>query len=368
METASSAILNTPHTSTITAKLYSIQRKNISSLSYPSLSTPRASGLRFRGVRFNGSVNCSSSLSSNTPKIHSQQLALLFEIEGVLMDIYRFGNQQAFNAAFQKLGLDCASWTQPVYLDLVKKSYGDEERMLVLYFNKIGWPTSLPTNEKQSFLKRALSEKKNALDDLIISKTLPLRPGVEIFIDDALEEGIPVVMMMGSGEIKEKVARSIIEKLGSQRVSKIKIIEDEVVKRSLYGQFAPSEGVSSDLGKQSVIGANKAVSAEDLRITNEVSSMLKSSIDINTASSECFENIVAALRAGAEHVDTPIDKCILVAGSQSWVSAAVQIGMLCVAVRSSLTANAEFHGANVALDGFDGEDLTISRLRQIQNI
>ncbi|CAH9111880.1 unnamed protein product [Cuscuta europaea] len=368
METASSAILNTPHTATITAKLYSIQRKKISSLSYPPLTTPRASGLRSRGVRFNGSISCSSSLSSKTPKIPSRQLALLFETEGVLMDIYRFGNRQAFNAAFQKLGLDCASWTQPVYLDLVKKSSGDEERMLILYFDRIGWPTSLPTNEKQSFIKRALLEKKNALDDLIISKTLPLRPGVEAFIDDALEEGIPVVMMMGDSEIKENVARSIIEKLGSQRVSKMKIIEDEVVKQSLYGQFALSEGVSSDLGKQSANGANKAVSAEDLRITNEVSSMLKSSADISTASSECFENIVAALRAGAEYVDTPLDKCILVAGSQSWVSAAEQIGMLCVAVRSSLTANAEFPGANVAMDGFGGEDLTISRLCQIQNL
>jgi hypothetical protein len=78
---------------------------------------------------------CSPSTSENQNP--SQELAVLLEVEGVLMDAYRAGNRQAFNVAFQKLGLDCANWSEPVYLDLVRKCSGDEERMLNLYFNRV---------------------------------------------------------------------------------------------------------------------------------------------------------------------------------------------------------------------------------------
>jgi len=40
-----------------------------------------------------------------------------------------------------------------------RKARGDEERMLVLFFDRIGWPTSLPTSEKGSFMKSVLREK-----------------------------------------------------------------------------------------------------------------------------------------------------------------------------------------------------------------
>jgi hypothetical protein len=40
-----------------------------------------------------------------------------------------------------------------------RKAHGDEKRMLVLFFDRIGWPTSLPTSEKGSFMKSVLREK-----------------------------------------------------------------------------------------------------------------------------------------------------------------------------------------------------------------
>ncbi|RAL49819.1 hypothetical protein DM860_002110 [Cuscuta australis] len=349
MEAAASTVLNNLHNLPVATKLYTVPRRNLFPLSF-SLTAPRALGLRSGGVRFNGPISCSSSNAHQSP---SKQLALLFQVEGVLMDIYCFGNRQAFNAAFRKLGLDCASWTQPVYQDLVKKSFGDEERMLMLYFNRIGWPTSLPTTEKESFLKRVMREKKTALDDLVISKAIPLRPGVEDFIDDALEKSIPVVMLTACSKIGEEVARTIVGELGSHRVSKVKIIGEEEVKQSLYGQLVLSKGLSSDLGEQLAEEANKAVPAEEVS---------------NTPSSQCFENMVAALQAGAEYAETAVKKCIVVAGSHSVVSAAERIGMVSVVVRSSLTARAEFAGAKAAMDGFGGSDLTVSMVRRMQNL
>ncbi|KAG8365689.1 hypothetical protein BUALT_Bualt18G0132800 [Buddleja alternifolia] len=305
------------------------------------------------------------SSSSNTGDSNlAQKFALLIEVEGVLVDVYRLCNRQAFNVAFRKLGLDCANWSEPVYLDLVRKSAGDEERMVVLYFNRIGWPTSVATSEKGSFMKNVLREKKNALDDLVMSEAFSLRPGVEEFIDDACEQGVPVVILTAYTTSVEKVARSIVEKLGTDRMSKIKVVGDDEVKQSFYGQLVFGKGVSSSLEDQLAKEVSKAASAEKQRIAEEVASMLKLKVELNSTSSESLQNIVAALRAGAEFAEVPIDKCILVAGSQTGASAAERIGMPCVVLRSSSTSRAEFPSAIAVMDGFGGADLTISRLRR----
>ncbi|KAL1076730.1 hypothetical protein V6Z11_D10G050700 [Gossypium hirsutum] len=219
---------------------------------------------------------------------------------------------------FQKLGLDCANWTEPVYSDLVRRSAGNEEKMLVLYFNRIGWPTSLPTSEKEPFVKSVLREKKNALEELML-KSLPLRPGVEDFIDDACNKGIPMIILTAYSRSGEKTARSIVEKLGDERLSKIKVVGNEEVEKSLYGQLVFGKGMSSSLDEQLAKEARKAgiysrslylvrkwyaffqfgllvlkgfvlaslpASAEKQRIAEEVASLLKVSVNIDTSSSE----------------------------------------------------------------------------------
>ncbi|KAL6846899.1 hypothetical protein ACP4OV_022752 [Aristida adscensionis] len=302
-------------------------------------------------------LRCSPS-SSEGPS--APELAVLLEVEGVLADVYRFSNRKAFNVAFQSLGLDCANWTEPIYADLVRKAAGDEERMLVLFFDRIGWPTSLPTSEKGSFIKSVFREKLKALEEFAASDSLPLRPGVEKFIDDALREGIPVAILASYGRNGEKISRSIIEKLGPERTSKIKIVGKEEVEGSFYGQLVLGKGVASSLDEQLLREAKKAASAEKQRIAEEVASILKLSVDIKA--SESSEKIIAALRAGSEYVGCDVQKCILIAGNQSGVLAADNIGMPCVVVRSSFTARAEFHSAKAVLDGFGDTDLTISKL------
>ncbi|KAJ0080996.1 hypothetical protein Patl1_11824 [Pistacia atlantica] len=332
-------------------------------------------------------------MSPNKTQNPSQELALLLEVDGILVDAYRLGNRQAFNLAFQKLGLDCANWSVPVYTDLLRKSAGDEERMLVLFFNQIGWPTSLPTNEKETFVTRVLREKKNAFNEFLVSKDVPLRPGVEEFIDEAYNEGIPVMIIsaysksgdkIGQNRVKGKFSddsttlirasnicsyllkniRAVIEKLGHERISKIKIVGNQEVEQSLYGQVVL--GMSSDMDEQLATEARKAVSAQKQKIAKEVASMLKLSVDIDTTSPESLDKIVAALRAGAEYAGKPVQNCVLISGSQSGVAGAQRIGMPCVVLRSSLISRAEFPSANAIMDGFGGADLTISKLRNKQ--
>ncbi|KAB5525286.1 hypothetical protein DKX38_023035 [Salix brachista] len=304
------------------------------------------------------------STPSSSKQNPSPEFAVLLEVDGVLIDAYRLGNRQAFNVAFQKLGLDCANWTQPIYQDLVRKSDGDEERMLVLFFNRIGWPTSLPTSEKGAFVKSLLREKKNAFDEFLASKSSLLRPGVEDFIDDATTKGIPVVILTAYGKSVEKIARSIIDKLGHERISKLKIVGNEEVEKSLYGQLVNHKGILSGTNEELAKEAMKAASAQKQKIAEEVASMLKLSVSLDSSSSESLQKTVAALRAGAEYAGVPVNDCVLIAGSQSGVAGAEQIGMPCVVLRSSSTSRTQFPSAKATLDGFGGPDLTISKLLQ----
>ncbi|GMH20986.1 hypothetical protein Nepgr_022828 [Nepenthes gracilis] len=306
----------------------------------------------------------SSSHPASPEHGQSEELAILLEVDGVLMDAYHSGNRQAFNVAFQKLGLDCAKWTEPIYSDLFRKGVGDEERMLVMYFNRIGWPTSLPTSEKEAFMRRILVEKEQALGDFVMSKSVPLRPGVEKFIDDACSEGIPVVVLTTSSELGEEIARASVEKLGHERISKIKIVGNEEVQKSLYSQFVLGQASFSGLGEELANEANEAVASDKKRVAEEVASLLKLRVDINAGSAKSMQKTVAALRAGAEHTGVPVHNCVLITGNYSGVAAADIIGLCCIVLRSSLTSRAEFPSAKAVMDGFGDVDLTISNLRR----
>ncbi|KAJ4846198.1 hypothetical protein Tsubulata_030590 [Turnera subulata] len=302
--------------------------------------------------------------SGSTDQNPSPELAVLLEVDGVLIDAYRLGNLQAFNVAFKKLGLDCANWTKPVYLDLARRSGGDEEKMLILFFNRIGWPTSLPTSEKGSFIKKVLREKTNALGEFAMSESTPLRPGVEDFVDEASKTGIPVVILASYGNSDENIARSIVDKLGHGRISKIKIVGKEEVEQSLYGQLVLGKRVLSGVDDQLAKEAIKAASIQKKKIAEEVASKLKLSVAIDTTLSESLEKTVVALRAGAEYAGLPVKNCVLLAGSHSGVAGAAQIAMPCVVIRSSSTSRTEFPLANAIVDGFGGADLTIPKLLQ----
>ncbi|KAJ1420930.1 Phosphoglycolate phosphatase-like, domain 2 [Sesbania bispinosa] len=295
----------------------------------------------------------------------SEDLAVLLEVDGVLLDAHRAGNRIAFNKAFEKLGLDCANWNEPVYSDLLRRSAGDEEKMLVLYFNRIGWPSSLPTNEKGLFTKSVLQEKEKALEEFVMSKSLPLRPGVEQFIDDAYNEGIPVVILTAYSKSGDNIGRTIMEKLGNDRSIKVITVGNNEVEQSLYGQLVSGKVIASGLDEELAKEAIRAASAERQRLAKEVASMLKLSVEIGTGLSESLDKIVAALHAGAEYAGLPVCNCVLVAGSQSGVSGAERVGMPCIVIRSSLTSRAEFPLANATMDGFGGADLTISKLRNL---
>ncbi|RXH73690.1 hypothetical protein DVH24_016512 [Malus domestica] len=183
-----------------------------------------------------------------------------------------------------------------------RKSADDEEKMVNLYFNRIGWPSSLPTNEKESFVKNVLQKKKMAMDEFLMSEKLTLRPGVEEFIDDAYKEGIHVVLLTTYSKSGDQIGRSIVEKLGKERISKLKIVGYKEVDLSF---------VDKQLAKEAI----KVVFAEKQRIAEEVASMLQLSVDIDTSPPESLEKIIAAFRVGGEVAGLHVCDCVLISNA-----------------------------------------------------
>ncbi|KAM1138332.1 hypothetical protein ACFX14_036115 [Malus domestica] len=118
MDAASCSILRAQPFSS-TARFFAFPENNPNLVPSFSSTFPRNSTFPGKCLHFDRFAALSS-LSSAQDENPSQELAVLLEVDGVLMDAYRLGNRQTFNAAFKKLGLDCASWTEPVYLDLLR--------------------------------------------------------------------------------------------------------------------------------------------------------------------------------------------------------------------------------------------------------
>ncbi|MCO5602739.1 hypothetical protein L7F22_056877 [Adiantum nelumboides] len=293
------------------------------------------------------------------------KLAILMEVEGVVADIHRFGHRHAFNVAFQNLGLDCANWSEPVYADLLRQAGGSEEQMLSLFFDRIGWPLALPTDQKGAFIRNLLREKQAALQDRVNADSLSLRPGVESFVDEVLDAGVPLVILAAYNKSGEIVARSLIQKLGTERVKKISFVGQKEVEESAYGQVVLGAGSSMGLDEELAAEAAKAVAAEKQWMAEEVASLLKLSVEVDTSFSKNARKAIALLRAGAEVAGVSAQHCILLAGGDAGVQAAERIGMPCVAVRSSFTSRAEFPAAMAVLEAFGAGSLTLQRLRRL---
>ncbi|XP_002988169.2 CBBY-like protein [Selaginella moellendorffii] len=294
----------------------------------------------------------------------ASDMAVFLEIDGVVADLHRHGHRQSFNVAFQRLGLDCANWTEPVYLDLLRQAGSDETQMLTTFFDRIGWPMSLPTNEKDTFVRKLMESKQHELETLAASDAIPIRPDLTSFVDEAMGELVPVVFISSYSKSGERVARLLLDKLGMERLDYIKIVGSHEVESSAYGQVVLGLGVSSSPDELLATEVAKAVSSEKQRLASEVASTLKLKVDLDTTSSVLLKTTIAALRAAAETAGVPIDRGILLAGAYLGTEAASRISLPCVVVRSSLTARAEFPLARATLEGFGAGAITLSRLRK----
>jgi len=148
--------------------------------------------------------------------------ALIFDCDGVLVDTERDGHRVAFNAAFADAGLDL-SWSVERYGELLTTG-GGKERM-VRHFNETGWPKGF--DDKNALIALLHKKKTELFTRLIEAGALPLRPGVERLVDEALGAGLTIAVCSTSNE---KSVRAIVEQLlGVTRAPKITIFAGDIV-------------------------------------------------------------------------------------------------------------------------------------------
>ncbi|CAM0910554.1 unnamed protein product [Alopecurus aequalis] len=154
--------------------------------------------------------------------------ALLFDCDGVLVDTEKDGHRISFNETFAERELG-VSWDVELYGELLKIG-GGKERMTA-YFNKTEWPAKARTTdeERTEFVASLHKRKTELFMALIEKKLLPLRPGVQRLIDEALGKGVKVAVCSTSNE---KAVSAIVScLLGPDRAEKITIFAGDVVPR-----------------------------------------------------------------------------------------------------------------------------------------
>ncbi|KAJ3671713.1 hypothetical protein LUZ60_007792 [Juncus effusus] len=154
--------------------------------------------------------------------------ALLFDCDGVLVDTEKDGHRISFNETFSEKELG-VHWDVELYGELLKIG-GGKERMTA-YFNKTGWPVKAPKGEgeRKDFIASLHKRKTELFMALIEKRLLPLRPGVQRIIDEALGNGVQVAVCSTSNE--KAVSAIVSNLLGPDRAEKITIFAGDVVPR-----------------------------------------------------------------------------------------------------------------------------------------
>lgn len=112
--------------------------------------------------------------------------ALIFDVDGTMADTERDGHRIAFNAAFDEYGIDW-HWDVELYGKLLAVT-GGKERMRYCASDLLG-SDNLPENFDE-LVPELHAAKTRHYTELLAGGAIPLRPGVERLINEALAKGL----------------------------------------------------------------------------------------------------------------------------------------------------------------------------------
>lgn len=152
---------------------------------------------------------------------------LLFDCDGVIAETERDAHRVTFNQAFREKNLPAeVEWSVEEYRELLKIG-GGKERM-THYFNlNNNWPTSVAEADRVEFIKELHKLKTSLFQSAVESGIVPLRPGVQRLIDDALANNIKVAVCSTSNV--DAVTTIVKTLLGEERLAKMPIYAGDMV-------------------------------------------------------------------------------------------------------------------------------------------
>jgi len=235
--------------------------------------------------------------------------AILFDCDGVLADTERDGHRPAFNRAFSLNNIQ-EEWSVERYGVLLETG-GGKERMTA-HWNEVGWPDSIPPEERADKVKDLHSKKTGIFMELIDEGSIPLRPGVLRLIDEALSQNVRLACCSTSNE--KAVSNLILTLMGPERAAKFQIFAGDMVRAK-----KPAPDVY-----------NMAVEAMGLDKS----------------------------------------RCVVVEDTHIGLGAAKAAGIKCIVTKSSYSANEDFTGASMVVeelgdDGSDGGVVTVGTLTSL---
>lgn len=148
--------------------------------------------------------------------------ALIFDCDGVLVDTELDGHRISFNQAFKEAGVQ-TEWSAARYGELLSTA-GGKERMR-RHFDETAWPAAY--QDRDALIARLHKLKTNLFMDLISTGKLPLRPGVQRIVDEAIADGVTLAVCSTSNE---RAVQAVVDvMLGQERSAKIMVFAGDVV-------------------------------------------------------------------------------------------------------------------------------------------
>ncbi|WP_051013638.1 HAD-IA family hydrolase [Pararhodospirillum photometricum] len=162
--------------------------------------------------------------------------ALLFDCDGVLADTERDGHRVAFNHAFTDAGLT-DHWSVDHYGSLLDTG-GGRHRLRRHFGPELPEPVIADLHQR----------KTDHFIALVARGAVPLRPGVERLVDEALAAGLDIGVCSTS---EERSVRAVVAGLGPARAQRIHIFAgDQVARRkpdpAIYRLALSSLGLDPD--------------------------------------------------------------------------------------------------------------------------
>jgi len=123
--------------------------------------------------------------------------AIIFDQDGVIIDTERDGHRVAFNKTFKEFGFEF-EWDVDYYHELLQVA-GGKERMRH-HLHTRGFGREVKPEEEDELIKAMHKRKTEIFIELIKEGALPLRPGINRIMKEAMNRGLKVGICTTSNE------------------------------------------------------------------------------------------------------------------------------------------------------------------------